>query len=38
MDDILMASNNKDFLLTIKEWLSSHFEMEIWEKLNMYSE
>lgn len=23
-----MASNNKDFLFTVKEWLSSHFDMK----------
>ena len=28
VDDILLASNNKDFILTIKEWLSSHFDMK----------
>lgn len=28
MDEILMASNNKNFLLTVKEWLSSYFNMK----------
>ena len=28
IDDILLASNNLGFLLTIKEWLSSTFNMK----------
>ncbi|OMO60028.1 Reverse transcriptase, RNA-dependent DNA polymerase [Corchorus capsularis] len=28
VDDILLASNNKEFLLTTKKWLSSSFEMK----------
>lgn len=28
VDDILLAGNNMEFLMTIKKWLSSHFEMK----------
>lgn len=28
VDDNLMTSNNTDFLLTIKYWLSSHFDIK----------
>ena len=28
VDDILLAGNNKEFIKTIKEWLSSTFEMK----------
>lgn len=28
VDDILLASNNKDLILTVKVWLSSHFDMK----------
>lgn len=32
VDDILLASNNKDLILTVKVWLSSHFDMkDMWE-------
>lgn len=27
MDDILLNSNNKEYLLSIEKWLSSNFEM-----------
>lgn len=27
MDDILLGSNNKEYLLSIERWLSSNFEM-----------
>ena len=30
VDDILLAENNKEFIKTIKEWLSSTFEMKTW--------
>ena len=28
VDDILLVGNNKEFIKTIKEWLSSTFEMK----------
>ena len=28
MDDILLAGNDKEYLLTVKAWLSSNFEMK----------
>ncbi|CAA7058388.1 unnamed protein product [Microthlaspi erraticum] len=28
VDDILLAGNDMEFLITIKQWLSSHFEMK----------
>ena len=28
MDDILLAGNNVEYLLTIKEWLSFNFQMK----------
>lgn len=28
IDDIILASNRKGFISTIKEWLSSHFKMK----------
>lgn len=28
VDNILLASNNKNFVLNVKEWLSSHFDMK----------
>jgi Reverse transcriptase (RNA-dependent DNA polymerase) len=28
VDDIMLASNNKEYVQTIKEWLSSNFDMK----------
>ena len=32
VDDILLAKNNMEYLLTIKEWLSLNFQMKDMEK------
>lgn len=34
IDDILLAGNDKNFILAIKKWLSSNFEMKDIDKVD----